>query len=114
VAICEHKSITIGENVLIGPFVEIFDSNFHALEPDKRGSSPPEDADDVIIENNVFIGSNAKIRKGVTIGRDSIIASGSIVTKDVPAGVIAGGNPARILKSLYDAEGLSRIPEVSK
>jgi len=100
VAISEHKSITIGENVFIGTFVEIFDSNFHGLEPDRRCISNPEEACPVIIEDNVFIGSNVKILKGVTIGRDSVIANGSIVTKSIPAGVVAGGNPARVLKQL--------------
>lgn len=100
VAISEHKSITIGENTRIGTFVEIYDSNFHGLEPDRRSISSPEEASEVIIEENVFIGSNVKILKGVTIGRDSVIANGSIVTKSIPSGVVAGGNPAKILKQL--------------
>jgi acetyltransferase-like isoleucine patch superfamily enzyme len=100
VAICEHTSITIGKNVLVGTFVEIYDSNFHGLQPDKRRFSDPEKAADVAIEDNVFIGSNVKILKGVTIGRDSVIANGSIVTKSIPAGVVAGGNPARVIRSL--------------
>lgn len=99
-AISEHKSITIGKNVLIGTFVEVFDSNFHGLEPDRRRVSSPDEASAVIIEDNVFIGSNVKILKGVTIGRDSVIANGSLVTKSIPPGVVAGGNPAKILKQL--------------
>lgn len=98
--ICEHKSIVIGRNVLIGSFVEIYDSNFHGIEPDKRRISCFKEASDVIVEDNVFIGSNVKILKGVTIGRDSVIANGSIVTKNIPPGVVAGGNPAKILKQL--------------
>lgn len=100
VAISEHKSITIGKNVLIGTFVEIYDSNFHGLEPDRRGISSPDEADEVNIEDNVFLGSNVKILKGVTIGHDSVIANGAIVTKSIPSGVIAGGNPAKVLRSL--------------
>ena len=100
VAISEHKSITIGEKVFIGTHVEIYDSNFHGLEPDKREISPPEEALEVVIEDNVFIGSNVKIFKGVTVGHDSVIANGSIVIKSIPAGVIAGGNPAKVLRSL--------------
>jgi len=99
VAISEHKSITIGKNVLIGTFVEIYDSNFHGLEPDRRRISCPEEASSVVIEDNVFIGSNVIILKGVTIGRDSVIANGSIVTKSIPSGVVAGGNPAKVLKN---------------
>jgi maltose O-acetyltransferase len=107
VAVSEHKSITIGENVLIGTFVEIYDSNFHGLEPEQRRTSNPEEASEVIIEENVFIGSNVKILKGVTIGRDSVIANGSIVTKSIPSGVVAGGNPAKILKNLTAAPTLN-------
>lgn len=101
VAISEHKSITIGEKVVIGTLVEIYDSNFHGIEPDRREISSPVEASGVVIEDNVFIGSNVKILKGVTVGQDSIIANGSIVTKSIPAGVIAGGNPAQVIKSLY-------------
>ncbi len=100
VAISEHKSITIGKNVLMGTFVEIYDSNFHGLEPERRGISSPDEAAAVVIEDNVFLGSNVKILKGVTIGRNSIIANGAIVTKNIPSGVIAGGNPAKILRTL--------------
>ena len=100
VAISEHKSIIIGKNVLIGTFVEIYDSNFHGLEPDRRNISSPDEASDVVVEDNVFIGSNVKVLKGVTIGLGSVIANGSIVTKSIPPGVVAGGNPAKILKQL--------------
>jgi maltose O-acetyltransferase len=100
VAISEHKSITVGKNVLIGTFVEIYDSNFHGLEPDRRLVSCFEEASGVIIEDNVFIGSNVIVLKGVTIGRDSVIANGSLVTKSIPPGVVAGGSPAKILKKL--------------
>jgi acetyltransferase-like isoleucine patch superfamily enzyme len=100
VAISDHKSITIGNNVLIGTFVEIYDSNFHGLEPDKRGFNPPDASSPVVIEDNVFLGSNVIILKGVTIGRNSVIANGSIVTKSIPPDVVAGGNPAKVLKQL--------------
>lgn len=100
VAISEHKSITIGENVLIGTCVEIYDSNFHGLEADRRRVSSPEEACEVLIEDNVFIGSNVTILKGVTIGRDSVIASGSIVTNSIPPRVVAGGCPAKVFRQL--------------
>ncbi|HLP80775.1 MAG TPA: acyltransferase [Nitrosomonas sp.] len=104
VAISEYMSITIGKNVLIGTCVEIYDSNFHGLEPDKRKISSSINCAEVIIEDNVFIGSNVKILKGVTIGKNSVVANGSIVTKDIPANVISGGNPARTLKNLNDIQ----------
>lgn len=99
-AISEHKGIFIGRNVLIGTNVKIYDSDFHGLSPDARNVSRIEDSKEVVIEDNVFIGSNVKILKGVKIGRNSVIANSSIVVKDIPPGVIAGGNPAKVLKEL--------------
>lgn len=99
-AIAEHTSITIGERVLIGTGVEIFDSDFHGLNINERGRSDPQLAKPVVIENDVFLGSNSKILKGVTIGRGSIIANSSVVTRNIPSGVIAGGNPARVIRPL--------------
>ncbi len=100
VAISDHKGITIGQNVFIGTCVEIFDSSFHGLNPDHRRISCPEDSLEVTIKDNVFIGSNVTILKGVTIGHNSVIANGSLVTKSIPSGVIAGGIPAKILRTL--------------
>ena len=100
VAISEHKSITIGKKVLIGTSVEIYDSNFHGIEPERRHISHLEEASDVTIEDNVFIASNVKILKGVTIGRGSVIANGSMVTKSIPRGVVAGGIPAKVIRSI--------------
>ena len=99
-AISEHKGIYIGKKVLIGTNVEIYDSDFHGLSPSTRHISRPEDASEVVIGDNVFIGSNARILKGVTIGRDSVIANSSVVVKDIPPGVVAGGNPAKVIKSI--------------
>jgi acetyltransferase-like isoleucine patch superfamily enzyme len=97
-AIADHASIQIGRNCLIGANVEILDSDFHGLAVEDRGTSLAEWAQPVSIDDNVFIGSNVRIMKGVTIGNGSIIANGSVVTRSVEAGVIAGGNPAKILK----------------
>jgi maltose O-acetyltransferase len=58
----------------------------------------------VRLEENVFIGDGTKILKGVTIGRDSVVGAGSVVTRSIPAGVIAAGNPARVVRDLVDAE----------
>lgn len=97
-AIAEHASISIGRNCLIGTNVEIFDSDFHGMKVEERRFSRPEWARSVRVGDNVFVGSNAKILKGVSIGDGSVIAHGSIVTKDVPSGVIVGGNPARVIR----------------
>lgn len=99
-AIAEHSHISIGSNCLIGTSVEIFDSDFHGLAISDRRCSKPEWAKPVTIKDNVFIGSNAKIMKGVTIGAGAIIANSSVITRDVPALTVVGGNPAKLIKKL--------------
>lgn len=96
----DQGGIRIGNNALIGHQV-VFATLDHDLIPNKRGNLHPAP---IVLEDDVWIGSNAVILKGVTIGEGSVIAAGSIVTKDVPANVIVGGNPARILKKLSDRE----------
>ena len=98
-AIAEHASISIGKNCLIGTNVEIVDSDFHGMKVEERRLSRPEWARPVRLDDNVFVGSNVTILKGVHIGDGSVIANGSIVTKDVPSGVIAGGNPAQVIRA---------------
>lgn len=99
-AIAEHTQITLGRRVLVGTGVEIYDSDFHGLTLAERNTSKPERARPVVIEDDVFIGSNARILKGVRIGAGSVISNGAVVVSDVPPGVVAGGNPARVLKSI--------------
>ena len=88
------KEITIGDNVRCGANTVITDSDWHLN--DKRIGEPKT----VIIENNVWIGANVIVLKGVHIGENSIIGAGSIVVKDIPKNVIAGGNPCKVLKSI--------------
>jgi len=97
--ISEGKEIVIGDNVLIGSNFTVYDSDFHELLPESRINGKPNMLS-VYIMNNVFIGSNVTVLKGVTIGENSIISSGSIVTKAVPPNVIAGGNPCKIIRPL--------------
>jgi maltose O-acetyltransferase len=97
-AISEHKSITIGKRCLIGTNVEIYDSDFHGIKVSDRSISIYENAKEVVIGDDVFIGSNVKILKGSVIGSGSVIANGAIVTGEIPSNVIAGGNPAKVIK----------------
>jgi acetyltransferase-like isoleucine patch superfamily enzyme len=95
----EGPGIRIGREALLGSFVEIFDSDFHELHPARRRGGQPNMAP-VELGENVFIGDGAKILKGVTIGAHSVIGAGSVVTSSIPDGVIAAGNPARVVREL--------------
>jgi len=88
-----YKRIEIGQNVKISEGVKIRDSDNHTIKG-KEG----EDTKPIIIKDNVWIGMNAIILKGVTIGEGAIIAAGAVVNKDVPAHTLVGGVPAKIIK----------------
>ena len=95
-----YQSISIGENCLIAANCQIIDGNGHDLSFDNInnrvntvGSSKP-----IVIEDNVWIGTNVVVLPGVKIGRGSVISANSVVHKDIPEMVIAGGNPIEIIK----------------
>lgn len=93
--------IRIGNNVAVGANTIICDTDFHPLRPSDRMLDPNEGATaPIVIEDNVFIGMQSLILKGVTVGTGSVIGAGSVVTRDVPPGVIAAGNPARVIREL--------------
>ena len=110
------KEITIGERVLIAHNTSIFDSDTHPVSARERhqhfaqiiAKGHPTELDlaeeAVTIEDDVWIGCNVVVLKGVTIGRAAVIGAGSIVTKDVPPHVIAVGNPARVVRELRSNE----------
>jgi acetyltransferase-like isoleucine patch superfamily enzyme len=89
--------LDIGDGVMIGPNVSIITSG-HPMEPTKRRTSVI--AKPIVIERNVWIPAGATIIGGVTIGENSVVAAGSVVTKDVPPNTLAGGNPARVIRSI--------------
>ncbi len=90
--------IEIGDNCLLAPGVHIYTAT-HPLNATQRADAV-EFGKPITIGNNVWIGGRAIINPGVTIGDNAVIASGSIVVKDVPANVLVGGNPARIIKEI--------------
>ena len=93
-----RKKITIGENVLIGAGVCIYDNDFHPLNLSERLNHGQPTSREVNIENGAFIGAHSIILKGVTIGKGSVIGAGSVVTKNVPPMEIWAGNPARFIR----------------
>jgi maltose O-acetyltransferase len=95
----EGAGISVGADGLFGAHIEIFDSNFHDLDPARRRGGLQRMAP-VEIGPNVFVGMSVKILKGVTIGADAVIGAGSVVSASIPAGVIAAGNPARVIREL--------------
>ena len=105
-----HRSaFTIGERITIGNYcriaggVRILDSPGHPTDPNDRKAGMPAPRDRVRavnIEDNVWIGTNATILPGVTIGANSVVAMESVVTKDVPANTVVAGNPARVVRQL--------------
>lgn len=90
--------IAIGADCQIGPSVQLLTPT-HPLEPGPRRDKL-EAARPITIGDNVWIGGGAIVLPGVTVGDDSVIGAGAVVTKDVPSGVVALGNPARVVRSL--------------
>lgn len=96
VHISVKSSVTIGENVHIGPYSLIMDSDFHDVADTKKEGKKG----DVEIGNNVWIASKVTILKGVKIGEGAIIAAGAVITKDVPPYCIAAGVPGKVIKRI--------------
>jgi acetyltransferase-like isoleucine patch superfamily enzyme len=111
--ICASDRIIIADNVIVGANTTIVDTDFHPLDatarsrrgltaaqepasprdPGGTGASAP-----VVIEDDVFIGLNCLILKGVVIGQGSVVGAGSVVTESIPSGVVCAGNPATVIR----------------
>ena len=98
--ILDCAPVKIGDNVLIGPNVSIYTAG-HPLHYEIRNQEY-EYAFPIIIGDNVWIGGNVVINPGVSIGENSVIGSGSVVSKDIPKNVIAIGNPCKVLRVITD------------
>lgn len=97
------KSVQIGSDCLIGKRVFIADTNGHPLHPARRHEKVGDDEiQEVVVEDNVWVGHGAFIGPGVRIGSGSIVAANSVVTKDVPANAVVMGSPARVVRLLGD------------
>lgn len=88
--------ITIEDDVLIGPNVQLITEN-HPIQPAERKAL---DLKSILIKRNAWVGAGAIILPGVTVGENSVVAAGAVVTKDVPSNTVVGGVPARVIKSL--------------
>jgi len=101
--ICSAISITIGTGCLFGANVTVVDTDFHPINPNnRRYNNNPCDIKcaPVVIGDNVFLGTGSIVMKGVTIGKNSIIAAGAVVSRSIPPNSIAAGNPAVVVKSI--------------
>jgi acetyltransferase-like isoleucine patch superfamily enzyme len=96
--------IEVGRRVQIGANTSVVDTDFHPLQPEARqqdfnaGAAAP-----IVIKDDVFIGMDSLILKGVTLGAESVVGAGSVVTRDVPPRTIAAGNPAVVVRTLPEA-----------
>ncbi len=102
-AICAAERVSIGSNTMLGANVTIVDTDFHPISSENRrysSGSGQVGVSEVSVGENVFIGTNSTVLKGVRIGDNSVIGAGSVVTSDIPANVVAAGNPCRPLRDI--------------
>ena len=98
--ILDVGKVTVGDNVMLAPNVAIYTAG-HPVHPEARNSHY-EYGIPVTIGSNVWVGGNSVILPGVTVGDNTVIGAGSVVTKDIPSGVIAAGNPCRVIREITD------------
>jgi maltose O-acetyltransferase len=96
--ILDCAEVRIGDGAMFGPNVQIYTAT-HPVDPVERASGL-EFAKPIVIGKNVWVGGGAIICPGVTIGENTTIGAGSVVTKDIPANVVAAGNPAKVIKQI--------------
>lgn len=106
------RSVRIGDDTMIAGNVQIYDNISHPLSPARRlrhDSFTLEESAPIVIGKNCWIGNQAIVMRGVTIGDNSVVAAGSIVTKSVPPNTLVGGNPARVIKQIADDDVLDGL-----
>ncbi len=106
--------VTIGNDVLFGPNVSLLTPE-HPLHPDDRLARDGKDCEfgrPITIEDGVWLGGNVVVLGGVTIGKGSVIGAGSLVTHDIPPGVIAFGNPCKVHRKIEEKDRVCNHPEL--
>lgn len=102
-AIVAKANVIIGNNVKVGGGSVIYSTDFHSLDPRDRNSvldAANAACAPVIIKDNVFVGAHCIVLKGVTIGENSVIGAGSVVTGSIPENVVAAGNPCKVIREI--------------
>lgn len=107
--ILDCAMVTIGDNVLLGPNVSLYTPN-HAIDAEER-SQGYERSLPITIGNNVWIGGSVTIVPGVTIGDNTIIGAGSVLTKDIPSNVIAAGVPCKVIRAITENDKIGLLEQ---
>lgn len=115
--ILDCGEVRFGDNVLVGPNVS-FLTPLHPLLAEERNYRRDENGrryileycKPITIEDNVWFGGSVTVNAGVTIGHDSVIGSGSVVTRDIPPGVLAAGVPCRVIRPLTERDRMAQAP----
>ena len=97
------NTIRFGNNVIIGPRCSFYCAG-HPLDPEVRNRDRLEFGLPIHVGDDVWIGGNSVILPGITIGNNSVVGAGSVVTKDVPDDVVVAGNPAKVIKNITEQE----------
>jgi maltose O-acetyltransferase len=96
--VLDCATVTIGDDVQMGPYVQLLTAT-HPVEPGPRRDKW-EGAEPIVIGDNVWLGGGVVVCPGVSIGADTVVGAGSVVTRDLPAGVVAVGAPARVVRAV--------------
>jgi acetyltransferase-like isoleucine patch superfamily enzyme len=105
VAVVANQLVRIGADCLIGDLVRVFDSDFHELDPELRLNRRQRTVSHALVSptvigDNVWLGSRVIVMRGASVGDHSVIAAGAVVSGEIPASVLAGGVPARVIRDL--------------